>query len=194
MNNFSSFSFIFVGDTHGYLNDFKKQKEIIEKVQPEFVLVELLQDVILDTPEKLHSFSKEKKFKDLKPLIDYSSEKNIKLIGLDLKDFGLHKELQQAIFKGIITTDLQQQQLDKILKKRQYHHYQLILKYASLTSKPLVILLGTWHLQKKSILMNRIPNYLVIYPVNEKGIILLEPPLIPQRITYVEKSKYDYLS
>ena len=47
-----NFSFIFIGSTHSFVDDFLKQEEIIELVKPEFVLNEELENLKLDTEDK----------------------------------------------------------------------------------------------------------------------------------------------
>ncbi len=56
-----SFSLIFVGDTPGFIDDFKKQEEIINLFNPEFVLCENLEDLSLDSKEKFDDILKKEK-------------------------------------------------------------------------------------------------------------------------------------
>mgnify|MGYP001566001469 FL=1 len=59
------FSFIFIGSTHGFVDDFIKQKEIINFINPEFVLCETLENLSLDTKEKFEDILKTKKISNM---------------------------------------------------------------------------------------------------------------------------------
>ena len=59
------FSFIFIGSTHGFVDDFIKQKEIINFINPEFVLCETLENLSLDTKEKFEVILKTKKISNM---------------------------------------------------------------------------------------------------------------------------------
>lgn len=195
MTNFSSFSFIFVGDSHGFINDFKKQKEIIEKVEPEFILSEQLENNVLDSEQKYKTFLKDKKsskmtsFKEIKDLVNWGYTKKIKLIGIDFENFGLDLKLRSIIKGKGIPSKEDRIEINKILSKRNIHHLKLIRKYSKLSKKPLVILLGTWHLREESLLMKSLNNYIVIYPSNEEGKLLIEPPKDKIKIKYFQRIK-----
>jgi len=193
MNSF--YSFIFIGDTHGFIKDFLKQKEIIEKINPEFVLVESLQNISLDSPAKYkrviekEKISKEIPFKDLKKLILLCSEKKISLIGMDLNHFGFNKILQNKIRKKEPFTDEEELELKKILEKRSHHHLKIIRKYKNKTKKPIIVIIGSWHLQENSPLMKSLDNYKVILPCDKKGKLLIEPPIKKEEMNYCERVK-----
>ena len=83
------FSFIFIGNTHSFVNDFLKQKEIIELIKPEFVLSEELENLKLDTEDKFKEILKKRdisnmtSFNDVEKLIKLCFENKINLIGID---------------------------------------------------------------------------------------------------------------
>ncbi len=191
----SLFSFVFIGDTHGFLNDFAKQKEVIESVNPDFVLAEQLQDKILDSSESVQNILNKKHisdlvdFKKVEGLIRLCAENKIKLIGLDLKDFGFNEKLKEIILGRKKPSDTEKRSIDKIVQKREKKHLSVIRKYAKISKKPLIIILGTWHLQENSTLLKALDNYVVIYPSDNKGNIVLEPPKKEMKITYKQKTK-----
>lgn len=195
MNSLSYFSFIFIGDTHGFISDFKKQKQIINNVNPQFVLSEQLQDIILDSKEKYVKILRNKKisemvsFKEVQDLIELCYKKGIKLIDMDLRNFGFDSKLQATIKNGKKVSKKDEIKIDSIIKKRQLRQLEIIKKYKSIATKPLVIILGTWHLQENSILMNSLNNYIVIYPCDNNGSILLKPSKKKIRITYCRRIK-----
>ena len=55
---YKDFSFIFFGDTHGYIKDIKEIKGLLNKVKPDFVLSEGLQHISLTSKEKYNNFRK----------------------------------------------------------------------------------------------------------------------------------------
>lgn len=174
-----TFSFIFVGDTHGAIDDFRKQKEIIETYAPEFVLAENLQDIRLDTQQKFKDMNKRKfisdtvKFDEVKKLINLCEKKEIALIGIDLHNFGLDENLRKAIASA--PTAGQKEKIEAIVKKRQQHHLKKIHEFAKKTSKPIVVILGAWHLQENSLLMTSLDNYRVVFPCDANGNLVFGP-------------------
>ena len=195
MRDFSSFSFIFIGDTHGFLDDFLKQKEIISRADPEYVLSEQLQDLVLDSQEKYAAVLREKKisemvaFRDVERLLRLCATRGIKLIGLDLPHFGLDATLMPVVKGQRSPSRKNHERIESILRKRQAHHLALIERYSKRTKKPLVILLGAGHLSEDSLLMRSLSNYLMIYPRGEKGEVLTQPPKEGVIIAYGERTK-----
>ena len=176
-----SFLFFFLGDTHGFIDDFRKQKKIIEKIKPDFVLCERLENHSLKTKDDYEKILKTNKISDMTPfnevekLIRFCRKKKIKLIGIDFKNFGLNKNLQEKVKKQIHLKN-EERQLDKILKKREIKHIQMIKKYTIKTEKPILVIIGSWHLNENSKLMNAFKNYKVIFPCDDKGNLLTGPP------------------
>lgn len=179
--DFSSFSFIFVGDTHGYFADFEKQKEMIELVSPEYVLSEQLQDITLLSENDFLSLLNKRcvsslvPFADVERLIQLCFQKGIKLVGIDLHNFGFDPVLEASVHAQKELADEEKIALSRILEKRQYHHLSCIKKYAALSKKPLVILVGTWHLQETTPVMKALSNYCVVYPCKADGSLLISP-------------------
>jgi len=192
MTDYKFFSFIFIGDTHGFLDDFKKQKEIIEQVKPDFVLSEQLQDKILDSEQKYNNIIRTKfisdmtKFEEVKDLILLCQKLKIKLIGMDLFNFGFDTRMQEIVNGLKQATKEDEKLFESILKKRQDKHKDVISKYQKLSDKPIIIILGSWHLRDDSEIIKKLNNYLVVYPCKD-GELILEPT--SGKIDYCEKIK-----
>lgn len=179
MNN--SFSFIFLGSTHGFLNDFEKQREWIIKVNPEFVLSEELEDLKMESETEFKEFFKKKKvsrmtsFNEVKELAILCFERGIKLIGIDFSNFGFNDNLQRVVKKQENPTKAEEEQIENLANKRERYHLSKILDYKNKTSKPIVIILGCWHLREGSLLRNKLKNYKIITPIGKNGKVLLSP-------------------
>jgi len=174
-------SFIFIGSTHSLLDDFSKQKEIINLVNPEFVLSEELEDLKLEREDQFKEILEKKfisdmtSFVEVEKLVKLCSEKEIKLIGIDFHNFGFDENLQEKIKNQKELTREEEEKLNDLVEKREKYHLSKILEYKSKTKSPIIIILGCWHLRKDSLLRKRLKNYKIIAPINESGEILLEP-------------------
>ena len=189
------FSFIFLGDTHGFINDFIKQKEIIEIIHPDFVLSESLQNISLDSKERYIEILRTKKisemvsFEEVNDLINLCNKKDINLIGIDLENFGFDKSLQKKIKNNIALSEDEEFKMNEILKRRSEHQLKMIKDFKKKTEKPIIIIVGSWHLRKDSLLMKSLDNYKVIFPCDSKGSLLIEPPKNKNNISYCERIK-----
>ena len=176
-----NFSFIFIGSTHSFVDDFLKQEEIIELVKPKFVLNEELENLKLDTEDKFKEILEKKfisdmtSFDEVKKIIKLCFEKKINLIGIDFHNFGFDKNLQKKIKNQEELTKGEEERLNKIVEEREKHHLSKILEYKSKTKRPIIIILGCWHLRKDSLLRKRLKNYKIIAPLDENGEVLFEP-------------------
>ena len=181
INNKMNFSFIFIGSTHGFLDDFSMQKEIINGINPEFVLSEELENFKLETKEEFKKFYEERylsnmtSFEEVKNLVDFCFNKKIKLIGIDFHNFGFNENLQEKIKSQKKLTKEDTEKIEDIINSREKHHLSKILEYKKKTPKPLVIIIGCWHLRKNSLLRKELQNYKIIAPLDDKGEILFEP-------------------
>ncbi|GEM_PF-1331430 len=173
-----NFSFIFIGSTHSFLDDFSKQEEVISLVNPEFVLSEDLEDLKLDSEEglkeilKKRSISNMTSFDEVEKLVRLCFNKKIKLIGIDFHNFGFDDNLQKKIKNQEELTKEEEEGLDKIVKERERYHLSKILEYKKKTSRPIVIILGCWHLREESLLRKGLKNYKIIAPIDKNGKIL----------------------
>jgi len=174
-------SFIFIGSTHSFLDDFSKQEEIISAINPELVLNEELENLKLDTEDKFKEILDKKfisnmtSFDEVEKLIKLCFEKKISLIGIDFYNFGLDKNLQKKIKNQEELTKEEEKTLNEIINKREEHHLSKILEYKEKRKLPIVIILGCWHLRKNSLLRKRLKNYKIIAPLDENGEVLFEP-------------------
>lgn len=191
-----NFSFIFIGDTHGFIEDFIKQKEVINLFNPEFILCETLENLSLDTKEKFDNLLKNKKisnmtsFEEIKQLVEFCYNKNIKLIGMDLPNFGFNKILQEKIKNQQELSPEEEKEAEEILQVRDKLHLKKILEYKNKTNHPLLIILGSWHLREHSLLRDSLDNYKIFFPCDKKGNLLIEPPE-DKEINYCEIVKND---
>ena len=176
-----NFSFIFMGSTHSFVDDFLKQEEIIKSVKPEFVLSEELENLKLDTEDKVKEILEKKfisdmtSFDEVEKLIKLCFEKKIKLIGIDFHNFGFDENLQRKIKNQKELTKEDEERLNKIVEEREKLHLSKILEYKSKTKTSLVIILGCWHLRENSLLRKKLKNYKIIAPLDENGEVLFEP-------------------
>ena len=195
MIDLSSFSFIFIGETHGFVNDFEKEQEIINKANPEFVLSEQMQEIILDTEENYLSLIKKQKiselvsFEEVKNLVLLCQKNRIKLIGMDFTNFGFNKEVNPVIKGQKSPTKFQEKQIEDILKKREIKHLETINNYNPKTKKPIVILLGSWYLKEDSLLMTSLNNYIAYFPRDAEGNQLIGSPGAAKSIKYSHRIK-----
>lgn len=189
-------SLIFIGSTHGFIDDFLKQKEIIKKINPEFVLCEELEDLKLDSKEKFleilnkKHFSEMTQFEEVEKLIKLCFDENIKLIGIDFHNFGFDENLQRKIKNKENLTKEEEEKLNKIIALRERNHLSKISEYQKKTSKPLVIIVGCWHLRENSFLRKNLKNYKIIAPCDNKGKVLFEPKK-DTKIKYCEITSND---
>ncbi len=176
-----NFSFIFIGSTHSFLDDFSKQKEIISLVNPEFVLNEELENWELDTEDKFKEILKKRHisemttFDEFKDLISFCFNKKINLIGIDFHNFGFKVNLQRKIKNQEKLTHEEEKEINRLNKLREKHHLSKILEYKEKTTKPLVIILGCWHLRTNSLLRKKLKNYKIIAPIDKNGKVLFQP-------------------
>ncbi|MEA3378870.1 MAG: hypothetical protein U9Q69_04490 [Nanoarchaeota archaeon] len=178
--DFNNFSFIFIGDTHGFINDFNKQKEIIEKVEPDYILCEKLENLKLNSKEDFDKILNSKKISEMtdvaeiKELLKLCRIKKIKMIGIDLKNFGLNKQIITKIKQNEEISKKEKEDFEKILILRERHQKELIKRYNKKTNKPLVIIIGSWHLRSSTPLLQDLQNYVLIYP-SINGELIYEP-------------------
>ena len=175
------FSFIFIGNTHSFVNDFLKQKEIIELIKPEFVLSEELENLKLDTEDKFKEILKKRdisnmtSFNDVEKLIKLCFENKINLIGIDFHNFGFDDYLQKKIKNQKELTKEEERKLNEIIKKREKYHLSKILECKVKTNKPIIIIIGCWHLREDSLLRKKLKNYKIIAPIDDKGKVMFAP-------------------
>jgi hypothetical protein len=154
------------GETHGFADDLKYQEEILKEIHPEYFLYEMLEDVLLINNLQIKGFLQKKDsesfsvislYGELKPTIRIAGRLNIKIIGCDIKNMGrkddtflLKKRLSPK--EKIFEQDL--------LKRREKHQAETILKYSHISEKPLFVSVGAYHLRKNSLLLKSLTKSL----------------------------------
>ena len=175
---------IFLGDTHCFIDDFKKQKELIDRFKPEFVLSEQLQEVSILNKKDYQDNSYLKRFNEQNKLINLCNQNDIKLIGIDFKDFGFNKR-QQKIVKGEIKpTKKDIIKIHILTNKRKKHHIFIVNKYLKLSQRPIIVIIGCWHLKEKSKLRKSFKGSKIIVPVDNNNKLLIGPKEI-NKIRYI---------
>jgi hypothetical protein len=175
------------------LNDFEKEKEIIEKYNPEVILAESLEEEVLDSKDKFKEILKKEKIsnmtsmEEVKDLIKLCLEKNIPLIGIDFKNFGLDENLQRKVSKQEEPTAEEEEKLMKIVGERERRHIDLIKKYQEECKKKILVILGAWHLRDDSPLRDSFKDYKIIYPADKDGNMVLGPS--NEEISWREEEK-----
>ncbi len=184
-------NFIFLGMTHGFIDDFTEQKKLIEEIKPEFVLSEDMQDISIISDKDYSSFLQNKKhslmmpFEDVEKLVSLCKEKNIKLIGIDFKDFGFSKNISNKINNNEKVTKEEEKEIEELVNKREKYQIKKIKEYENKSTNTILVFLGAWHLRKGGLISNEIKNSKIIFPANKKGDLVLEPT--KDKIVYMEK-------
>ncbi|MCK5149689.1 hypothetical protein KAJ87_02080 [Candidatus Pacearchaeota archaeon] len=187
-----NFSFIFLGMTHGFIDDFNKQKKLIKEIKPEFIFSEDMQDISLISIGDYSSFLQNKKhslmtsFGDVEKLVSIYKEDNIKLIGIDFENFGFSEKIANKINNKEEITKEEEKEIEKLVDKREEYHIKKISNQNNLSKKPILVFLGSWHLRSEGLIVNKIKNSKIIFPANKKGEMVLEPT--KDKIVYMEKN------
>lgn len=185
------FSFVILGCTHGFIDDFLKQKELIQLIKPEFVLCEELENLELDSREKFNELFQKKKISEMTPfgeverLVRLCFNKGIKLIGIDFKNFGFNNNLRKKIKNNEELTKSEEEELKNTLEFREKTHLDKILEYDKKTFRPIIVILGSWHLRKNSLLRKKLKNCKIILPCDKNNKPLFKPPK-DKNVKYLE--------
>lgn len=168
--NASSFFIIFIGDTHGYIDDFKTQKEIIEKANPKYVLYEQMNNKKLTKRTEFLAMLRDKKvsilteFNEVKRLVKMCMKKDVPLIGMDIKNFGIiwAKKFKHKLDNQEQFTKEEKEELNAIYQKREKRQLKVIRKYAK--KGRILVITGAHHLRKGSLLVKGINHFIAILP------------------------------
>lgn len=191
---------IIFGETHGMIDELPVQKEILKNTSPEFYLYELLEETTVDDDNEKEflgkpdekDFSIISKFGELKPTIRLVRKFNLSVIGCDVKNmFREDKSFREKI-------DLTEEEIrleEEIMEKREMQQKKVIEDYLSKSAGPVFASLGLYHIRKDSFLIKNLKeNFLIVYPVTEKGEKLWEiEDFDPEKISYVVTSRDNYL-
>lgn len=156
-----------------------------------------MQNLSLDSKERYEEILKTKEisemisFSEVKNLIELCYRKNIRLIGMDIKNFGFSKKLWEKIRDNQKITDKEEKRIGYLLKKRENHQIKVIKSFENKSKKPIIVILGSWHLREDSPLIKSFNNFKIIFPCDKDNKLLLEPPQKREDILYCEKEKWE---
>lgn len=171
---------IIFGETHGFLDDSKIQKDVLKIFKPDIFLYEMLEESSLTTESEKNDFLNEpddkdfsviSKFGELKNTVSIAKEYNLPIEGMDIKN--MLRENKDFMAKTNFS-DEEIKEEEKILKKREEFQMQKILSYLNKNNKVFAST-GAYHLREDSPLSNIDSEYLIIYPAYN-GEQLFEPP------------------
>ena len=123
-------------------------------------------------------------FSRIKDLIELCCRRKIKLVGIDFRNFGFNEELQKKIKNQQKISAEEEKEIDKIISDRENRHLKFLEEYKNKSTKPIIVILGSWHLRKKSPIFEELDNYKLIFPCDEKGNLVFEPK---DNISWCEK-------
>ncbi len=172
---------ILIADTHGMINTFEKQKEIIDKYKPIFVLSENMENNKVESDFEFNKIMKKKKIsnmttmEEVKELIKLCHKKNIKLIGIDFENFLIERKLQTKVNRDMKLTKEEEEELTDLAYRRENKHVKMVGKFLEISRRPLVVILGAWHLRRNSQIRKSFDHYKLVYLSNPKGEMVLGP-------------------
>lgn len=173
---------IIFGETHGFLDDFSVQEEIIKIFNPNIFLYERLEEETLSSDKEKQNFLNQEEdkdfsvistFGDLKKTILLATKYNLPIKGNDLKNMGRENK---DFLKKIELTKEEENLEEEILFKREKRQVQGILDSLKNKEKTFVSV-GAYHLRKDAPLLkvkNAIPYLLIYFAYDGKQ--LFEPP------------------
>ncbi len=179
----SSCRLLFVGDTHGFLDDMAVLRRVIITTAPAYVLAEQLQEVSLRTPAEYAAVRRRKRLSatvsiaEIQPLINLCQERGIALIGIDLQNFGFTPHLLRVVSGDCPPTPADKKALRRLATRRERHQRAMINRYAKRSTLPVVVIIGAWHLRTGSPLLKGLHHSTLIIPVDAAGNLLVEPPM-----------------
>jgi hypothetical protein len=171
---------VLFGEYHGFFKQIQVQREILNRISPDFFLYEMLEDnkilsdkdakKVLSKPNK-KNFSVVSTYGQLKPIIKLARSFNLPIIGCDIKNMGADKNWRGKKFS--------EKEAKFITKKRELQQAKIINQY---TSKGLVFaLVGEYHLRKNSPIFTKL---------RVKKAILVRPSFKwKDELSYVENIK-----
>lgn len=186
----NNFSFIFLGLTHGFVNDFDKQRELIEEVNPDIVLSEEMENISLLADNEYDNFIEAGKHSFMTPFSEVESlarlcrKKNIKLVGIDFENFGFSREVGEKIKNNGTFSKEEEAEVGDLVLKRETHQLSKIKEYLGKSKKTILVFLGSWYLRDDSPILKEISNSKLIFPANKNGDLVFEPT---EDILYGEK-------
>jgi len=190
------FPLVFLADSHGFINDFSKQKEFIERFHPEFFLIDQLENFTLEKKEDFESLRKQKRISEMsdfekqKDLIEFCENQGIKIIGIDMPNLGVPLKIAKKINKKMVLTDEEKFEMEENTQRRSQIHIDKIKEYLKKTDKSILVSISAWFLKENSELRNVFSNYLVGYLSDSDGKVLISKPEKGQKIFWREVEKF----
>lgn len=164
------------------MNDAAKIREALETYNPEFFLCEQVEDLKFETKEDFDKFYRQKKvsemteFNDIVDMVEFCQRKNIRLIGTDLHNLGIPKEIARKISEKKPIGEGEKFIVEMALPDRTKKQIETIQEYLKKTNRPIVVSVGAWHLRENSELRNAFDYYKVCYLANTDGKVLTTRP------------------
>lgn len=189
---FYNFSFVIFAETHGYLDDFKIIRKIINHQKPDYVLYELAEDNVFLEPKDFENTLKKNKIsdmtdiKDIKKVLRICNRYHIPVIGIDFKNFGIKNPevVREKNENKEEPTEEEMEDLMKLIEDREKHQLKLIKEYRQ--KGKILVITGAFHLREDSPFWKDLKNAVIVYPTY-KSKIILEPSVKKKRITYKTK-------
>ena len=183
---------VLFAETHGFLDEIPVQRKIIQKMKPDFLLYEMLEEskilnskeakIFLNKPDK-DDFSFISTYKDLKPTIKLAKSFNLPIIGCDLKNMDQNS-------KDWLKKKFSREEGRKLIKKRELRQAKVINQY---TSKGIVFAsLGAYHLRRGSITISNLKEkkFIIVSPsFNGKEAFLIPVGAKEKADSYVVKMR-----
>lgn len=169
--NDGNISIIVFGETHGFLDDSKLQKIILNYFRPSLILYEMLEETSLLSPQEKTKFLEEDNKKDfsvistfgeLKKTISLAKEFELPIKGCDLKN--MCRENKDFLSKTELNPE--EEKLEKkIIDKRERKQIRIIQKSFE-KYKKIFVSLGAYHLRENAPIYKLLKEIegLIIYP------------------------------
>ncbi|MBS3094243.1 hypothetical protein J4474_01120 [Candidatus Pacearchaeota archaeon] len=178
------------------MNDFSKQKEFIVRFQPEYFLIDQLENFALEEKEDFESLKKQKRISEMsdfekqKELIEFCEDKGIKLVGIDMPNLGVPLKIAKKINKRLVLSEEEKFEIEETLPERARHQIEKIKEYTKKTDKPIIVSLSAWFMKENSELRDNFSNYLMGYLSDADGKVLISKPEKGQKIFWREIEKF----
>ena len=172
---------VLVTDAHGYVKTFDKIKEIIERYKPVFVLSEDMENHKVESDFEFNQFIKKNKVSNMTPvstvkeLVKLCHKNKIKLIGIDFENFLMDRKMQTKIKRNMDFTEEEDKEYWSLVHRRENKHVKMIGKFLDISRKPVVVIVGAWHLRKGSLIRKSFGHYHLVYMADSKGGMVLGP-------------------
>lgn len=164
---------ILFAESHGFLNDWKLQKDIIKLSKSKTYIWEMLEDKKLEKLSEFNKFINKKdtenfsiisKYCELKGIVKWCKENKIKITGCDLKNMG-RKDKNFLSKKELTKSDIRKE--ENLIKKREKHQAKIIKETYKKDKQTIFCSVGAYHLRPNSYLLNNlkdVKNLILILP------------------------------